>query len=218
MKSVLVYGDSQTWGRLPGVPERFPFEQRWTSVMAAALGSDVHVIVQGLNGRTTARTDPWKPYRNGLEHFDLQLITHAPLDLVIIALGSNDLQWHQHLEAFESALGAECLIERVVNYRGDPPSAPPPKVMLLGPPRITEPAGLLADRFREAGRKTDDQLRYYRELADRLGIPYMAMADVAQPSPIDGVHLDAAGQRALGLAMAPKVAAILGLPASSGVG
>jgi lysophospholipase L1-like esterase len=46
----------------------------------------------------------------------------------------------------------------------------------------------------------------------------MAMADVAQPSPIDGVHLDAAGQRALGLAMAPKVAAILGLPASSGAG
>jgi lysophospholipase L1-like esterase len=211
MKSVLVYGDSQTWGRVPGVPERFPFAQRWTSVMAAALGPGVEVIAQGLNGRTTARPDPWKPYRNGLEHIDLQLLVNAPLDLVVIALGSNDLQWHQHLEAFESALGAEVLIERVVNYRGDPPTAPPPKVMLLGPPRITAPAGLLVDRFREAGRKTDEQLRSYRELAARLAIPYFAMADVATPSPIDGVHLDAAGQRALGLAMAPRVAAILGL-------
>ena len=51
MKTVLVYGDSQTWGRKPGVPERMPFHQRWTSIMAEHLGPDVHVIVEALNGR-----------------------------------------------------------------------------------------------------------------------------------------------------------------------
>lgn len=211
MKSVLVYGDSQTWGRLPGVPERFPYEQRWTSVMAVALGPAVQVIAQGLNGRTTARADTWKPFRNGLEHIELQLLTHAPLDLVIIALGSNDLQWHQHLGAWESTLGAQTLVERVLACRVDPPDAPPPRVMLLGPPLITQPAGLLAERFRGCAETSREQQVRYRAMAAELHIPYFSMADVAAPSPIDGVHLDADGQRQLGLAMAPRIAAILGL-------
>lgn len=213
MKSVLVFGDSQTWGRMPGVPERFPFLVRWTSVMATRLGSGVLVIAQGLNGRTTCRDEPWKPWRNGTEHLDLQLTINAPLDLVIIALGCNDLQWHQHMGGYESALGAQVLLEKVLSFRGDPPAAPPPKAMLLAPPRITAPAGPLVDKFRDAPAKSEDQQRRYQALAAELGVAYFSMSEVASPSPIDGIHLDADGQRALGEAMAPRVAHILGLGA-----
>lgn len=210
MKSVLVYGDSQTWGRVPGKPERMPFAQRWTSIMSKALGPDVHVIVEALNGRTTCRDEPWKPWRNGAAHLDMMLACHAPLDLVIIALGCNDLQWHQHLGAYESMLGAQLLIEKVQGWRGEP-AGPPPKAFLLAPPRITEPAGLLKDKFREAPAKTDEQQRLYAELAAQLGAGFFSMAEAAEPSPIDGIHLDVAGQAALAAAITPHVANILGM-------
>lgn len=209
MKSVLVYGDSQSWGRKPGVPERMPYDQRWTSVLSARLGLDVHVIVEALNGRTTCREDPWKPWRNGAAYLDMLLACHAPLDLVIIALGSNDLQWHQHLGAYESMLGAQVLLEKVLGWRGEPAGAPP-RAFLLAPPRITAPAGLLREKFRGAPEKSDDQQRLYRELAEQLAVPFYSMADAAEPSPIDGVHLDEAGHARLGEALAPRVAEVLG--------
>ncbi len=209
MKSVLVYGDSQTWGRQPGEPLRMPFEKRWTSVMSARLGPDVHIIVEALNGRTTCRDEPWKPWRNGAAHLDMLLACHAPLDLVVIALGCNDLQWHQQFGAYESMLGAQVLLEKVLTWRGEP-AGPPPKVFLLAPPRVSKPAGLLEQKFRGAPDKTDEQQRLYRQLAEQLGVPFYSMAEVAEPSPIDGIHLDEAGQQRLGEAMAPRVADVLG--------
>src|SRR3546814_9944633 len=53
MKSVLCYGDSLTWGYDPEGSGRHLFEDRWPSVLAAALGPQVNVIAEGLNGRTT---------------------------------------------------------------------------------------------------------------------------------------------------------------------
>ena len=210
MKTVMVYGDSQTWGRKPGIPERMPFDRRWTSIMARQLGSDVHVIVEALNGRTTCRDEPWKPWRNGAAHLDMLLACHAPLDLVVIALGCNDLQWHQHLGAYESMLGAHVLLEKVLNWRGEP-AGPPPRAFLLAPPRITAPAGPLTEKFRGAPEKSEEQQRLYRQLAAELGVPVFSMAEVAAPSPIDGIHLDEAGQAALGDAMAPLISEVLGL-------
>lgn len=210
MKTVMVYGDSQTWGRKPGVAERMHFDQRWTSIMARRLGDGVHVIVEALNGRTTCRDEPWKPWRNGAAHLDMLLACHAPLDLVVIALGCNDLQWHQHLGAYESMLGAQVLLEKVLNWRGEP-AGPPPRAFLLAPPRVTAPAGPLSEKFRGAPEKSDEQQRLYRQLAAELGVPFFSMAEVAEPSPIDGIHLDEAGQAALGEAMAPRVAEVLGL-------
>lgn len=210
MKSVLIYGDSQTWGRLPGVPERLPYAQRWTTVMAAALGPDVVVIVEALNGRTTCRDEPWRPWRNGAEHLDFALTCHAPLDAVVIALGSNDLQWHQHLGAYESTLGAQALLDKVTGWRGEP-DGPPPRPILLAPPRIAVASGPLQMKFRGAEAKTGEQQVRFRQLAVELDIPFLSMADVAEPSPIDGVHLDEHGHRKLGEAMAPIVAAVLGI-------
>jgi lysophospholipase L1-like esterase len=68
---------------------------------------------------------------------------------------------------------------------------------------------LLKDKFRGALEKADEQQQRYRDLAGQLGITFFSMADVAEPSPIDGVHLDEAGQQKLGEAMATVVADVL---------
>ena len=87
MKHVLYFGDSNTWGYVPGSGQRFPLEGRWPGVLQARLGSDWRVIEEGLNGRTTIHEDPERDGRNGRRFLGPLLESHAPLDLLILMLG-----------------------------------------------------------------------------------------------------------------------------------
>ena len=64
-KNILCFGDSNTWGYIPGTGERYAPEVRWPGVMAAALGAGYHISEDGLNGRTTGFDFPWADCRNG---------------------------------------------------------------------------------------------------------------------------------------------------------
>ncbi len=90
MKSILVYGDSLVWGRNAINRNRHEYEDRWPNVLGASL-ENVKVWEAGLGGRTTDLDFPGLPGRNGLEHLPVALLQAAPLDLVILALGTNDL-------------------------------------------------------------------------------------------------------------------------------
>ena len=93
MKTVLCYGDSLTWGYDAENLGRHAFDDRWQSVLQKALGGEVNVIAEGLNGRTTAYDDHLADCdRNGATLLPTILHSHAPLDLVIIMLGTNDLR------------------------------------------------------------------------------------------------------------------------------
>ena len=93
MKTALCYGDSLTWGYCAVGPDRHAYEDRWPSVLAAELGPGVVVIAEGLNGRTTAYDDHLADCdRNGARVLPTILQTHAPLDLIIIMLGANDMK------------------------------------------------------------------------------------------------------------------------------
>ena len=49
------------------------------------------MIEEGLNGRTATLESPVAPWRNGLDYLGPCLESHAPLDAVLIALGTNEL-------------------------------------------------------------------------------------------------------------------------------
>jgi len=109
MQHILVYGDSNSFGTPPmaerGLGARMPAPQRWTSVMAAALGKDWQVIVEGLPGRTTVHDDMVEgAHRNGLTVLPAVLYSHAPLDMVVIMLGTNDLKMRFNVPAIDIAL------------------------------------------------------------------------------------------------------------------
>ena len=89
MKSILVYGDSLVWGRNASQKDRHSFDDRWPNVLASNL-KDVIVCEAGLGGRTTDLEFAGRPGRNGLKHLSVALLQAAPLDLVILALGTND--------------------------------------------------------------------------------------------------------------------------------
>lgn len=91
-RTVVLFGDSNTWGYIPGSnAERFPREIRWPTRLADALGSGWEVIAEGLNGRTATIDSPWSEGRNGLPYLVPCLQSHAPVDVLVIYLGTNDI-------------------------------------------------------------------------------------------------------------------------------
>ena len=91
---VLCFGDSNTYG-CPGDDidyVRLPADRRWTGLLQDLLGSGYEVIEEGLNGRTTDVEYEDRPGHNGRPYFGPCLLSHQPLDVVVIMLGSNDLK------------------------------------------------------------------------------------------------------------------------------
>ena len=108
--AILCYGDSNTWGYTASTQERMGRWERWPGVLQRELGDDVHVIEEGMNGRTTAFDRPFDLHRNGLTYLPVSLQTHAPLDAVVISLGTNDL-FLPGVNAHHAAVGAMTLVE-----------------------------------------------------------------------------------------------------------
>ena len=141
MKSILCYGDSNTWGCIPlqgpDPARRFPPGTRWPGVLRRELGDGYWVVEAGLSGRTTVWDDPLEPHRNGRKLLLPTLLTHQPLDLVIIMLGTNDLKHRLNASAAEIAEGAGMLVD-IVTGSGCGPDGGAPQTLLVCPPPIAE--------------------------------------------------------------------------------
>jgi lysophospholipase L1-like esterase len=212
MKTILCYGDSLTWGYDPEGPGRHAPENRWPSVLQAALGDKVQVIAEGLNGRTTASDDHLGPAdRNGARTLPTILASHFPLDLVIFMLGSNDLKPWIAGRAVAATKGMQRLIDIV---RGHPWSlgAETPEILIVAPPPMVETGDPDFAAVFEGGVEQSRMLgSLYADLADVTGCGFYDAGSVAAASPIDGVHLDAKSTRAIGRGLEPVVRMMLGL-------
>ncbi len=94
MKTLVCFGDSNTWGYVPGSDgERFPRDVRWPHQLQRLLGDEWEVIAEGLNGRTATVDRPDSEGRNGLPYLLPCLHSHAPVDLVVMFLGTNDVNF-----------------------------------------------------------------------------------------------------------------------------
>ncbi|NRR29965.1 SGNH/GDSL hydrolase family protein [Oxalobacteraceae bacterium] len=188
-KHVLCYGDSMSWGIVPGSRQRHPFEKRWTGILQQLLGPDIRIIEECLNGRTTVWDDPFRPGRNGKELLLPSLHSHSPIDLLILFLGTNDLQSMYGVNAYESSLGAAALVDIIKGCVAEP-MASPPQILLISPPRIIDPHGVMAEKFRGAAEKSDQFSHWYKRISEERGTFFFDAADVIKPSEVDGVHLD----------------------------
>jgi len=207
MQTVLLYGDSLSWGIVPGTRDRWPFAERWAGVLQSLLGAAVRVVEEHLNGRTTAFDNPVLPGRNGLAALPMLLESHAPLDVVAVMLGPNDLQRIQGLTAHESALGTAALVDAIrrtpLEGGGEPPA-----ILLVTPPALA-PHSDTEEKFGGAAVASRELARRQRAVADAKGCTFFDAGTVIETSAVDGVHLDAAAHRALAEAVAPVVRALL---------
>jgi len=212
MKTVLCYGDSLTWGYDAAGPGRHAFEDRWPSVLQAELGEGVHVIAEGLNGRTTAFDDHLGGTdRNGARTLPTILGTHAPLDLVVIMLGANDMKPWIHGNPLAAKQGMARLVSIVRGYDHGM-DYPVPNILLISPPAVSRADNAEFKDMFAGGDKASQQLApLYAALADEAGCGIFDAGSVALTTPLDGVHLDAENTRKIGLALAPVVRVMLEL-------
>lgn len=208
-RTVLCFGDSLTWGYVPGsAAGRLPFPQRWPGVVQAALGPEVRIVEEALNGRTTAWDDAFYAGRNGRAVLPQLLESHSPLDLVAIMLGTNDVQPYRRLTASEVARGCGALVD-LVRFGPPDPRGVAPVVLLVAPPVIREPRGWMAEVFAGAEEQSRRLAPAYKELAANRGCRFFDANAVVRVSEEDGVHLNAAGQQGLGSALAPIIRGLL---------
>ena len=213
MTAILCYGDSNTWGYAASTQERMGRWERWPGVLQRALGEDVHVIEEGLNGRTTAFDRPFDLDRNGFAYLPTSLSTHAPLDAVVISLGTNDL-FLPGVNAHHVANGAMGLVD-LVRRSGAGPRGGAPLVLVLIPPPFAD----LGDRRLEARDAEEESRRFseaFRAIAAREpdelgGVELLDLGELIASSPIDGIHFEVADHRAIGSAVAGRLRGLLDL-------
>ena len=208
MKTILCYGDSNTYGSDPVKGGRHGLDVRWAGVLRKQLGDRYWVIEEGLGGRTTIWDDPYEPDRNGKAYLTPCLMTHRPIDLVVLMLGTNDLKRRFSLSPYDIASGAGVLIDLIRRSECGPDSGAP-QVLLICPPPLAKLTHL-ADMFAGGTEKSQQLVLYYKQRADEFGCTFLDAGQVIVSSDLDGIHFEADQHHKLGLAVAEKVRTILG--------
>lgn len=199
MKTVLCYGDSNTYGFNPENGLRYPKDVRWTGRLQSLLGEDYVVVEEGCNGRTTVFEDPSEGWKKGIDYLRPCLNTHKPVDIVILMLGTNDLKELFAANAQEVADGAEELVEIIQTFTVEKQGFAP-KVILVSPPEIGEGVcnGAFSSSFgTRAAQESRKLAGFYKEVADRKGCLFLNAAQHIKPSTADYVHLGPEGHEVL---------------------
>lgn len=96
MKRILCYGDSNTWGTIPdGSCRHCDLNDAYPTILQRLLSKEEFtVICEGMPSRTTNQDDIKFPKgnRNGLLFYPQCVVSHDPLDYIVLFLGSNDLK------------------------------------------------------------------------------------------------------------------------------
>jgi len=208
MYEILCYGDSNTWGYIPGTGGRYAPQARWTGVLQKELGPSFHIIEEGLNGRTTVWDDPVEgAHRNGRSYLLPCLQSHMPLDLVVLFLGVNDLKKRFDVPAADIARSVGVLIDLIQKSGAGRAAAGLPLLLIAPPPlgKLTEYAEML-----QGGEEKSRLLpSRYQEVARENGCAFLDAGTVIRASDLDGVHLEEDLHRLLGEAVAARVKALL---------
>lgn len=215
MKNILFFGDSNTWGSIASSvateepSKRYDVQTRYTCVAEKALGEGYACIEEGLCGRTTIYTNPDEAYKNGETYLLPCLLSHRPLDLVVMMLGTNDLRLRFTPTVEHLGDGIRRMIEIVKTCPTAGAGGVPPKVLIVSPIHIQKPNGR-TDYYNDRGGEAGEALAahfatVYSKVADETGCAFLDAALYATADKADGLHMDGASHIALGKAVADAI-------------
>ncbi len=212
IKKIVCYGDSNTHGYNSKTQTRFTEEERWTSLLQKYLGNEYSVQEEGLEGRTTVFEDPLFEGLSGLSYLFPCLMTHKPLDLLIIMLGTNDTKERFSATAENIAKGMERLVEKAIAstsvWRHKP------NILIITPPPIekgyatTSVAGEMGAGCVE---KSESLAALYQQVAQRLHCHFLDAASIEgmQMYPYDYMHLSFESHQLLAKKLSEIIPSIL---------
>jgi len=175
--------------------------------MAQTLGPGHVVVPEGLPGRTTVFDDPVHgEHLNGRRLLRACLESHKPVNVLVVLLGTNDLQSRYSASAWEIAQGAGALLDLATQSGCGPDGRAPQPVLIAPPPtRVAGLGALTDDLFKEADAKSVHFDTAFAAVAAERGIAYLNAGDVIESSTLDGVHWSSESHRILGQEIAAVV-------------
>ncbi len=206
MRQILAFGDSNTWGLVPGSAphERYPWGVRWTSLLQEKL-DDARIIEEGLCGRTTVFEDEFRPGRNGARSLSVMLESHYPVDYAIIMLGTNDCKSHYNVSARTIGKGIEECLDVLQKFLA------PENILLISPMDLGKDVWH-EDKDPEFGKESvtvSKQLKdVYKNIAKQRGVNFLAASDYVEPSPVDNEHMDQESHRIFADIVYDRIASI----------
>ena len=207
-KHIVCLGDSNTHGYCADPRDsadhgtRFNEEERWTCLLQKALGKDYLVLEEGLSGRTTVFPDPLHESMPALDVAYPILMSHEPVDLLVIMLGTNDTKDRLGMNAPCIALGMNRLIEKCksVPCWGDHA----PNILVVAPPHIGRE---LKDPCMgvTCAEKSEQLAEYYAPVAKNQGCAFLDAQGVAEFNRVDYMHLSRKGHEQLAAKLAEMI-------------
>jgi lysophospholipase L1-like esterase len=189
-KTIVCFGDSNTWGANPLDGSRYPRDIRWPYVLQKELGKEYEVVSEGLCGRTFVVEDPAKTHRTGITHLRAILESHDPISLLIIMLGTNDIKNKYHLKQGDIAKHLGITIDLVRNINDSLHKLP--QILVVCPPSpVTPDSGNIDKRMSRWPEIFNTLPMSFKVVARQKSCLYLNAGDYISSSRVDGYHLDA---------------------------
>lgn len=177
-KRVFIYGDSNVWGDT-FVGPRVRYSDRWVNRLKRELRGKAHIIANGLSGRVAGDFCKAKPYKNGKHTFAEALQQAGNVDIVIIALGTNDLQQ-------QYGRTAQAIIHDLIDYQKLAHGA---NIIYILPPAFSTGEDSGPEFTEQSEEIRQEILRDKDSLGEYIELPLMPLSD--------GIHFSAKGHRLL---------------------
>ena len=211
-KHIVCFGDSNTHGYCSDPADcadggdRFNENERWPCLLQGKLGEGYLILEEGLSGRTTAFPDPMQESMSGLDSIFSCLMSHEPVDLLIVMLGTNDTKERFAADPACIGSGMETLLTKATSIEAWKDGKA--NILLICPPHIGE--GIHKHPFGESmGADCTEKSRHlapiYRDIAERLGCAFLDAEGVAEFNKLDCMHLTRKGHSQLAEKLAGMV-------------
>jgi lysophospholipase L1-like esterase len=206
MKTILCFGDSNTWGYASVDGGRYSAEQRWPALLTGLLPAECRIVEQGQPGRSTFFDDPSAGFVRGSDDLQLCLEKYQP-DYIVLMLGTNDLKASFAQSGEDISRNAAKLVRQIQqgNWLKSPKNV---EVLLVAPPVIFE-VGYFGQLFAGGAEKSKEFSGYYALRAKELGCAFFDADSVVTSSAIDGIHWEVEQHRNMAQGIAAKLKQIL---------
>lgn len=183
MKTILLYGDSNTFGLNPKKFSRYDENSRWSGIIKEKLKDKYAVLEEGANNRTGFLKNPEGEFYSSQEYFPKLLKSTGKIDIIVIAIGTNDLQFQYNISFEKIETGLENLVKKAKEYSE--------KIVLI-PPVILDKRilnGFFKTMFDETSiQKSKSAGQIYKKIAEKLNCYIFDINEFTKGSDTDGLH------------------------------
>lgn len=199
-KHIICFGDSNTHGYKAADNTRYNETERWTCLLQQSLGEEYLIIEEGLSGRTTCFDDAIHESLSGLDYIYPCLMSHEPVNLLIIMLGTNDTKERFGVSPACIGLGLKRLIAKA-KAATDAWAGNTPNILVVVPKNIDkeyEETEIALTMGRGCAEKSQGLAAEYKKIADLMDCAYFdANTVVSENNHYDYMHLTEEGHRQL---------------------